>query len=353
MKGKLVLENGKEFYGNIFGYDKNTIGEVVFNTSMTGYQEILTDPSYSGQIVTMTYPLIGNYGINLEDNESTGCGVSGFIVKEKTNISSNWRREMELDNFLKINKITAIEGVDTRAITKTLRNSGTMKGYITTNLQSNLESLQDEFNNFNLKNIVEKVSIKEKYTIEGKGKHLVALDFGTKTNIFNHFSRRGLKITVVPFNTSYKEIMALQPDIIFLSNGPGDPEDLPQEIATIKKLIKVKPIFGICLGHQLIALATNCTTRRMKFGHHGGNHGVKDLRNNKIHMTSQNHEYVVDKLSEEMKVTYINVNDKSIEGISHKSLPVFSVQFHPEASPGPMESQFIFDEISKFLGGLL
>ena len=305
MKGKLILEDGTIFEGKAFGYLGDSIGEVVFNTSMTGYQEVLTDPSYYGQIVTMTYPLVGNYGINLEDMESNKSHVKGFIVREKSNDPNNFRCEMDLDTYLKQNKVIGLEGIDTRALTKILRNNGTMKGIIT----------------------LENASLED-----------------VKSNILRSFVKRDCDITVFPATTKPEEILGINPDLIFLSNGPGDPEDLEDVIENIRELIGKKPIVGICLGHQLLALTLGGKTSKLKFGHRGGNHPVKDLEENKIFITSQNHGYYVSEMPENMEVTHINLNDNTVEGMRHKELPIYSVQYHPEACPGPKDNDYIFDK---------
>lgn len=343
MKAKLILENGIVFEGKAFGYLKDTVGEVVFNTGMTGYQEILTDPSYYGQIVTMTYPLIGNYGLNLEDLESNSPKVKAFIVREKCDIPSNWRYELSLDAYLKENKIMGLEQIDTRALTKVLRNHGTMKGIITTK-ELYEEDAQSLINNFSNKEAVKIVSTKEAYVSEGEGKHVAILDFGVKENIIRSFKKRNCKLTVLPALTSSEEILKLNPDLVFLSNGPGDPEDLEGVIETVKELVGKKPIGGICLGHQLLSLALGGNTGRLKFGHRGANHPVKDLEENRIYITSQNHGYVVTKMPEMVDITHVNVNDGTVEGMRHKELPIFSVQFHPEACPGPKENDYLFDK---------
>lgn len=343
MNGKLILENGMVFEGKAFGYLKETVGEVVFNTGMTGYQEILTDPSYYGQIVTMTYPLIGNYGINLEDFESGSPKVKGFIVREACDFPNNFRCEIKLNDYLKNNKIMALEKIDTRALTKILRSSGTMKGIIT------LEELSEGYikkklEAFSIVDAVEKVTVDEPYSIEGTGKHVAVMDFGTKANILRSFKKRNCKLTVFPASTSYEEILNVNPDMIFLSNGPGDPEDLEYAIENVRQLIGKKPIVGICLGHQLLALALGGKTAKLKFGHRGCNHPVKDLNENKVYITSQNHGYFVKELPENMEVTHISMNDNTVEGMKHKNLPIFSVQFHPEACPGPKDADNIFDK---------
>lgn len=347
MKAKLILENGTIFNGTAFGYLKETVGEVVFNTGMTGYEEALTDPSYYGQIVTMTYPLIGNYGINLDDMESDSPKVKGFIVREKCNYPNNFRCELEIDTYLKQNKILGLEGIDTRALTKILRNNGTMKGIITLDT-FNDDEVKQKLKNFNNKNAVKNVTTKTVHTIEGNGKHVAILDFGIKSNIIKSFVQRGCKVTLLPAYTSSEEILKLDPDLIFLSNGPGDPEDLLEPIKNIKDLVGKKPIVGICLGHQLLALALGGKTEKLKFGHRGCNHPVKDLEENKVHITSQNHGYYVAKVPEDMEITHISLNDQTIEGMKHKKLPIFSVQFHPEACPGPHDSDYIFDKFISY-----
>ncbi|WP_010296179.1 carbamoyl phosphate synthase small subunit [Clostridium senegalense] len=348
MKAKLILENGITFEGKALGYLEDTVGEVVFNTGMTGYQEVLTDPSYHGQVVTMTYPLIGNYGVNLEDLESKTPKVKGFIVRELCSEPSNFRCEMNLENYLKQNKIIALEGIDTRALTKILRDNGTMKGIITLeNLK--VEEIEERLNNFSNKDAVRNVTTKEQYVIDGNGKHIAVLDFGIKKNILRSFKKRDCKLTVLPAFTSYKEILNINPDGIFLSNGPGDPEDLVEVIENLKMIIGKKPIVGICLGHQLLALTLGGKTGRLKFGHRGCNHPVKDLEENKIHITSQNHGYMVEKLPKDMVMTHVSVNDGTCEGMRHKIFPIFSVQYHPEASPGPHDASYIFDKFLKML----
>lgn len=344
MKARLILENGMVFEGKAFGYVQETVGEVVFNTGMTGYEEVLTDPSYYGQIVTMTYPLIGNYGINIEDAESKGPKVRGFIVREASSCPNNFRCEMKLENYLKNNKIIALEKIDTRALTKVLRDSGTMKGIIT------LEELSEGYISkrleaFSNKEAVNNVTTKEAYIIEGKGKHIAILDFGIKENIIRCFKKRDCKLTVFPADTSYEKVLKVNPDSVFLSNGPGDPKDLTKTIYNIKNFIGKKPIVGICLGHQLLALALGGQTEKLKFGHRGCNHPVKDIEKNRVFITSQNHGYYVSRLPKDMVPTHISMNDGTIEGMRHKFLPIYSVQFHPEASPGPKDIEnYIFDE---------
>ncbi|MCR8745827.1 glutamine-hydrolyzing carbamoyl-phosphate synthase small subunit [Romboutsia lituseburensis] len=342
MRGRLILQDGTIFEGKAFGYLKDNVGEVVFNTSMTGYGEVLTDPSYYGQIVTMTYPLIGNYGINLEDVESKGVHVKGFIVREKSDTPNNFRCEMDLDTYLKQNKIIGLEGIDTRALTKILRNNGTMKGIITLEGAS-IEDVQSKLDAFSNTLAVKTVTRKEVEYIAGEGTKVAVMDFGVKQNILRSFAARGCDITVFPATTKPEEILEINPDLIFLSNGPGDPEDLEDVIENIKELVGKKPIAGICLGHQLLALTLGGKTAKLKFGHRGGNHPVKDLEQNKVFITSQNHGYYVSEIPENMVVTHVNLNDNTVEGMKHTELPIYSVQYHPEACPGPKDNDYIFD----------
>ncbi|MDR1537046.1 MAG: glutamine-hydrolyzing carbamoyl-phosphate synthase small subunit [Clostridiales bacterium] len=339
---RLVMENGSAFEGRAFGSMNTSQGEVVFTTGMTGYQETLTDPSFAGQIVCMTYPLIGNYGLNLDDMESAAPRLRGFIVREKCDDPCNWRCEMNLDGFLRQHGICGIEGIDTRALTKLIRRSGTMLGAIVIG-NDDAPALAHS------PNLVAGVSCKEPYSIGSASAkyHLAIMDFGVKTSILRELSDNDCKLSVFPAHSSLNEICSCEPDAVFLTNGPGDPKDLPDVIETVKALIARKPVFGICLGHQLISLACGCDTAKLKFGHHGGNHPVKDLRTGQVCITSQNHNYVVSNLSENIAITHVNVNDGTIEGVRHTSKPVMSVQFHPEASPGPVDARYLFKE---FLG---
>ena len=348
MKGKLILQDGTVFEGKAFGCLENSVGEVVFNTSMIGYGEVLTDPSYYGQIVTMTYPLIGNYGINLEDVESKGVHVKGFIVREKSDAPNNFRCEMDIDTYLKQNKVIGLEGIDTRALTKILRNNGTMKGIITLE-NATLEDVKSKLDSFDNTQAVKTVTRKEAEYIKGSGTKVAVMDFGVKENILRSFKERNCDITVFPAATKPEEILGINPDLIFLSNGPGDPEDLEDVIENIKGLVGKKPIAGICLGHQLLALALGGQTSKLKFGHRGGNHPVKDLEENKIFITSQNHGYYVSQMPENMEVTHVNLNDNTVEGMRHKELPIYSVQYHPEACPGPKDNDYIFDKFLKLV----
>lgn len=343
MKGKLILENGMSFEGKIFGEKKDSIGEIVFNTGMTGYQELLTDPSYSGQIVVMTYPMIGNYGTNLEDMESDGAKLNGFIIKEDAKLPNNFRCEMTLDGFLRQYKIVAFKGADTRHLTKIIREEGAMKAIITSKDLTEKE-IESYFNNFTNKNAVATVSTKEIYELPSSGPRIGVMDFGIKRNILRHFQKRNCHLIVFPYKTSAEEILKYNLDGIFLSNGPGDPSDLKDVIEEIKKLIGKLPITAICLGQQLLTWALGGTTVKLKYGHRGSNHPVKDLAKNKIYITSQNHGYVVDKVPADMEVTHINLNDNSVEGLKSDKLKIKCVQYHPEAWPGPEDSQYLFDE---------
>ncbi len=345
MKGRLILENGMIFEGQCFGKAADTVGEVVFNTGMTGYQEILTDPSYYGQIVTMTYPLIGNYGINLDDMQSSSPKVKGFIVRELCKVPNNFRCEIDINVYLQKNNIVGIEGIDTRQLTKIIRSSGTMKGIITT-CELSAEDIKKYFDDFSNGSAVDMVTAKDIKTIGEGNLRIGVLDFGIKTNILNLFVERGCSLTVFPAHTDADELMKYGFDGIFLSNGPGDPADLCDVIETVKKLVGKVPITGICLGIQIIALALGARTEKMKYGHRGCNHPVKNLITGKVTITSQNHGYVVNKesLTDDLEITHVNINDGTIEGLRHKTLPIMGVQYHPEACPGPHDSNIIFDD---------
>lgn len=348
MKAKLILENGSVFTGKAFGYLEDSVGELVFNTGMTGYQELLTDPSYYGQIVVATYPLIGNYGVNLEDMQSESVKVKGFVIKEDAKLPNNWRCELTVDGFLKQHKVVGFKGVDTRHLTKIIRDNGAMKAIITTKELTD-DEIRSIFDNFDNKEAVKNVTTKENYEIIAQGKKVAIMDFGIKANIIESFKKRGCNIKVFNAFTNAEEILDWNPDAIFLSNGPGDPEDLEEAIENIKKLVGKKPVWGICLGHQLLALALGGATKKLKFGHRGCNHPVKDLEKNKIYISSQNHGYVVDTLPEGCELTHVNMNDNTVEGMKNEKLRVRCVQFHPEASPGPEETAYIFDDFLAML----
>ncbi|MFA6308414.1 MAG: carbamoyl phosphate synthase small subunit [Clostridia bacterium] len=347
MKAFLALEDGTVFKGNSFGAEGEVIGEIVFNTGMTGYQEVLTDPSYCGQIVTMTYPLIGNYGVNIDDFESSKPQIKGFIVREMCETPSNFRSNGTLNDYLKQNMIIGIEGIDTRELTKRLRDFGTMKGIISTNSDFELKDKIDDIKSYEIKNPVMKVTTKEVQHFEGKGLKVALLDYGLKRNITRSLLKRDCDVYVFPGYASANEILAINPDGVMLSNGPGDPKDCDFAIRTIRELQGKVPIFGICLGHQLAALANGADTKKLKYGHRGCNHPVKDLKKDRTYITSQNHGYaiVLSSLDEKkMEASHLNMNDNTVEGVRYKNIPMFTVQFHPEASPGPADTAYLFDE---------
>ena len=348
MKAFLILEDGTVFAGTSIGSPREVISEIVFNTSMTGYLEVLTDPSYAGQAVVMTYPLIGNYGICHEDMESAKPWPDGYIVRELSRMPSNFRSEDTIQNFLSIHDIPGICGIDTRALTKILREKGTMNGMITTNENFELLEVLPRLKAYTTGKVVEKVTCTEKYVVSGDGYRMALMDFGTKRNIVRSLKERGCQVTVYPAFTAAEEILGDHPDGIMLSNGPGDPKECVSIIKEVKKLYDSEvPVFAICLGHQLMALATGADTHKMKYGHRGGNHPVKDLKTGKVYISSQNHGYVVDMDTVNPKVAeigFINVNDGTTEGLRYKNKPVFTTQYHPEASPGPHDSSYLFDE---------
>lgn len=347
MKRLLILEDGTIMIGKAFGSDGETIGEVVFTTGMTGYQETITDPSFCGQIVTLTYPLIGNYGINRDDFESIQPAIKGLIVKEAAEFPSNWRNQMSLDEFLRLKNIPGIAGLDTRKLTRIIRKYGTLKGAIC-NTSVNPEEIIKQLKSEILpNNQVQQVSTQKPYPSPGRGHHVVLVDFGSKHGILRELNKRNCDVTVVPYDTKAADILALKPDGVMLSNGPGNPKDVPEGIKLIQEILGKLPIFGICLGHQLFALASGADTYKLKFGHRGANHPVKDLETGKVFFTSQNHGYAVKDESIELtqlKVTQRNLNDGTIEGLEHNVHPAFTVQYHPEASPGPEDSNFLFDQ---------
>lgn len=357
MKAILALEDGTYFEGENFGFAGECAGEVVFNTAMTGYQEVLTDPSYKGQIVAMTYPLIGNYGCNPEDFESNGAKVEGFIVREYSHYYSNWRAKMSLGDFLEENEIVGIQGIDTRALTRKLRIYGVLQGVISTidlDPQSLIKKANDSPGLIG-RDLVKEVTCDEPFLWEdammGKKYNVVAVDYGVKYNILRRLTWHGCQVTVVPADTSADQILAYEPDGIFLSNGPGDPEGVSYAIETVRKLIGICPIFGICLGHEFLGLVFGGKISKLKFGHRGANHPVKNLDDGRVEITTQNHGFCVDidPLPDELEVTHINLNDQTLEGIRHKELPIFSVQYHPEASPGPHDTDYLFENFVELM----
>ncbi len=367
MKSVLLLEDGTLFEGSSFGARGAAFGEVVFNTSMTGYQEILTDPSYKGQMVTMTYPLIGNYGVSKADNESIKPFCHGFIVRENSRTQSSWRSCGSLDDFLKEKNVVGISGIDTRALTRHLRDKGSMRGVISSDIldKDQLMKMVLDYPSIVGLDLVKEVSCLKAYKWEeGRNdltfkptkikKHfdVVVFDFGAKHNILRKLYSLGCNILVVPADTSAEEIMKIKPDGIMLSNGPGDPQAVDYAVETMQKLAGKFPIFGICLGHQILSLAFGGKTFKLKFGHRGGNHPVKDLRTGKVEITSQNHGFAVDPdsfMNRSIELTHINLNDGTCEGFAHKHLPVFAVQYHPEASPGPHDSDYLFDKFIDYM----
>jgi carbamoyl-phosphate synthase small subunit len=380
-KAILALEDGKVFHGFGFGADSETSGEVVFNTSMTGYQEILTDPSYAGQIVTMTYPLIGNYGVNKVDNESRKPFVRGFIVREASGIYSNWRADDSLQEFMQKHGIVGIEGIDTRALTKHIRSVGALRGVIISGDEDVYTAIEKAKNSKQMAgaDLVKEVTINKPYSwtnSENIKYKVVALDFGIKANILRCLADVGCDLRVVSARTTPDEVLAMNPDGIFLSNGPGDPAAVTYAIETIKTLLGKKPIFGICLGHQLLSLAIGGSTYKLKFGHRGGNQPVKNLMTGKVEITSQNHGFAVDpkslKIDEkswkvgesitpggwrgssdvgDVEVTHINLNDGTVEGLRCLDIPAYSVQYHPEAAPGPHDARYLFDRFVDMMEG--
>ncbi|MFD0710730.1 glutamine-hydrolyzing carbamoyl-phosphate synthase small subunit [Paenibacillus sp. GCM10027626] len=347
MQARLLLEDGTLFVGQAFGAEGNSSGEVVFNTGMAGYQELLTDPSYCGQIITMTYPHIGNYGITRDDFEAVRPFIHGFAVRKYEEVPSNWRAQYTLDYFLKEYGIVGISEIDTRMLTRIIRQSGTMRGILST-ANEPVEELREMLNSMEpMRDQVARVSTRSVFSVPGNKERIVLVDFGAKSGIVKELASRGCDVVVVPHDTTAEQIRRLVPDGILLSNGPGDPKDVPYAVRMIQELLGEFPIFGICLGHQLFALACGADTEKLKFGHRGGNHPVKDLRTGKFYMTSQNHGYTVNADSiagTELEVTHINNNDRTIEGLRHSKFAAFSVQYHPEASPGPLDSNYLFDD---------
>ncbi|MFC6331336.1 glutamine-hydrolyzing carbamoyl-phosphate synthase small subunit [Paenibacillus septentrionalis] len=352
MQARLLLEDGTLFTGVSFGAETEKIGEVVFNTGMTGYQELLSDPSYCGQIVTMTYPLIGNYGITRDDFEAVRPNLFGMAVRRYEPIPSNWRSQFSLGELLKEYEIPGIAGIDTRMLTRKIRQFGSMRGLLTTG-QEQVEELLERLTSSPVPHDqVARTSTNVVYSVPGRKERIVVLDCGSKNGIVHELSQRNCDIIVVPHTTTADQIRRLAPDGVQLSNGPGDPKDNLHVVETIKQLLGEFPIFGICLGHQLLALACGADTSKLKFGHRGGNHPVKELETGRCYITSQNHSYAVTEesiQSTDLVVTHINNNDKTIEGLKHKTHPAFSVQYHPEAAPGPNDSSYLFDQFIEMI----
>lgn len=363
MEAYLILEDGTTFTGRSIGSTKDVISEIVFNTSMTGYLEVLTDPSYAGQAVVMTYPLIGNYGICREDMEAKVSNTDGFIVRELSRLGSNFRNEQSIQDFLVEQDIPGIEGIDTRALTKILREKGTMNGMITTKMPENMEKALAKIKDYSVRGVVDKVTTKEIVSYRpgdlntdsnvSVSKKVAILDVGTKFNIARCLLKRGCEVTIFPARTNPEDILAINPDGIMLTNGPGDPKECTEVIQNLKSLYQSDvPIFAICLGHQLMALATGCDTEKMKYGHRGANHPVKDLETGRVYISSQNHGYMVKEdsvPSDIAEVAFINVNDKTVEGLKYKNKNIFTVQFHPEACAGPKDSEVLFDRFIKMM----
>lgn len=353
MKAYLILEDGSVYEGENVGACREAVSEIVFNTSMTGYLEVMTDPSYAGQAVVMTYPLIGNYGICHEDMESYRPWIDGLIVRELSEVASNFRNEDSIQNFLIKNNIPCICGIDTRDLTKRLREHGTMNGFITVDSSFVVEKILQRIKEYSVKGVVKRTSTKEAYSLPGKGKRVVLIDFGAKKNIARQLQKRDCEVIVVPCDTKAKEIIELKPDGIMLSNGPGDPKENVDIIKEIKKLYDTDiPIFAICLGHQLMALATGANTYKLRYGHRGGNHPVKDLETGRTYISSQNHGYAVDESTLDKSVcvpAFVNVNDGTNEGLRYINKKIFTVQYHPEACPGPRDSSYLFDKFIKMM----
>jgi len=386
MHAILALEDGHVFEGESFGSTGTRVGEVVFNTAMTGYQEVVSDPSYHGQIVAMTYPLIGNYGVNPLDQEGAQPQLRGFVIEELSPVASSWRSRMNFEEYLKQWKVIGISGIDTRALTRRIREKGSMNGCLTTDPAISAEEavrMAKEAPGLVGVDLVREVTARAPYEwdpqdrlsrkwtiVKGDGVgverdingevyeklppvryHIVAYDLGIKLNILRRLRQEGFKVTVVPASTTAQQVLALNPDGIFLSNGPGDPGAVPYVHEAIGELIGKKPIFGICLGHQILSYAMGGKTFKLKFGHHGGNQPVQDLQTGKVTITSQNHGFAVDpdSLPAHVVVTHVNLNDQTVEGLRHRDLPVFSVQYHPEAAPGPNDAHYFFQEFAKLI----
>jgi len=372
MQAVLALEDGRLFRGKAFGAVAERVGEVVFNTSMTGYQEIFTDPSYSGQIVVLTTPHVGNYGTSPSDAESSRPYIEGLVVREFSPISSNWRSTEVADEYLERSGVPVIAEIDTRAVVRHLRANGVMRGVISTSVEDTdrLVALARAHKKMDGTDLASVVTTKQSYSWDAmepknetgdkllpaatsaeKQMHVVAYDFGIKQNILRMLTRENCRVTVVPAKTSAKDVLAMEPDGVFFSNGPGDPEPLEYAIENVRAIQGKKPLFGICLGHQIFGIALGGKTYKLKFGHHGGNHPIKNLETGKVEITAQNHNFNVDpkSLPDDVAVTHVNLNDDTLAGLKHKTYPMFSVQYHPEASPGPHDSHYLFKDFRKMM----
>jgi carbamoyl-phosphate synthase small subunit len=372
MQAVLALEDGRLFRGKAFGAEVERVGEVVFNTSMTGYQEIFTDPSYAGQIVVLTTPHVGNYGTSPSDAESSKPYIEGLVVREFSPISSNWRSTEVADEYLERSGVPVIAEIDTRAVVRHLRANGVMRGVISTAVEDTdrLVSLARAHKKMDGTDLASVVTTKASYSWDatepknetgdkllpvgseaGDTLHVVAYDFGIKQNILRMLTRENCRVTVVPSKTSAKDVLAMEPDGVFFSNGPGDPEPLEYAIENVRAIQGKKPMFGICLGHQIFGIALGGKTYKLKFGHHGGNHPIKNLKTGKVEITAQNHNFNVDpkSLPDDVAVTHVNLNDDTLAGLKHKTDPMFSVQYHPEASPGPHDSHYLFQDFRKMM----
>jgi carbamoyl-phosphate synthase small subunit len=366
----LALEDGTVFEGTSFGAPVERAGEVVFNTAITGYQEVFTDPSYSGQIVVLTNPQIGNYGVNAADSEASVPHIEGLVVREISPVASNWRADNKAENFLAQHGIPVIAEVDTRKLVRVLRQRGAMRGVIAVGHRDSAEAVEIARSAPPMmgQNLISKVSTRNRYewtrgleavsisdkldSLEEPRFHVVAYDFGIKRNILRHLVQIGSRVTVIPANTISEDVLSLKPDGVFLSNGPGDPEPLAHQSAQVKKLVGKVPVFGICLGHQILGLAFGGETYKLKFGHHGANHPVINRLTKKVEITSQNHGFAVDPDSlrdSEIELTHVNLNDQTVEGFRHRSEPVFCVQYHPEAAPGPHDSHYLFHQFAALM----
>ncbi len=346
MRAELILENGKRFQGEMFGCQKDVVGEVIFTTEMIGYKEIIINPSYAGQIVVMTFPMIGNYGINLDGIKGEMAKMSALIVREKCDTPSNFRNEMTLDAFLKAQGVCGLYGIDTRALTRILRNEGTMKGVIVKcdTSEEDVKSLMQSLDN---SNVIMENTTKSVYIENPEGdKHVALVDMGDK-GVISQLTEKNCKVTVFPADTASSEILEAKPDAVLISNGPGSPLEAGKTVNTVKELFGKVPVCGVSMGHQIIGMALGAKVEKLKFGHHGASQPVKELATGKAYVTSQNHDYIIKDLPQDVEITFVNINDESCEGLVHKTLPVKSVQFHPQAAPGALDMGFLLDSFLK------